>query len=46
MNRTNKVFTMVFKSRTAILSLLGVLMAAWVIAPTVSAQATTLDMTL
>jgi hypothetical protein len=37
---------MVFKSRTAILSLLGVLMAAWVIAPTVSAQATTLDMTL
>lgn len=48
MNRTNKVFTMVFKSRTAILSLLGVLMAAWVVAPVASAQATTnlnLDLT-
>lgn len=37
---------MVFKSRTAILSLLGVLMAAWVVAPTVSAQATTLNLDL
>jgi hypothetical protein len=37
---------MVFKSRTAILSLLGVLMAAWVVAPTASAQGTNLDMTL
>lgn len=46
MNRKNKVFQMVFKSRTAILPLLGVLMAAWVIAPTASAQNTNLDLTL
>ena len=37
---------MVFKSRTAALSLLGVLLAAWVVAPTASAQQTTLNLDL
>src|SRR5687768_8787835 len=37
---------MVFKSRTATLSLLGVLFAAWVVAPTASAQTTNLNLDL